>query len=91
MSLDPPLDLPGALPEEEKKRVQDLLSEAESWKRSQLIREYVSAVRGAAVKKRGEIASGSEIDQWLTWASHIVDRFDPLVPKVILKAPDQRK
>lgn len=64
--------------EEEKKRIQTLVSEAQSWKQSQLIREYIQAVRAKALEKFGQISAGSEIDQWLKWALQQADRFDPL-------------
>lgn len=41
--------------EEEKKRIRNLMSEAQSWKQSQLIREYVTAVRAKAIEKKIEI------------------------------------
>jgi len=68
--------------EEEKKRIQNLISEAQSWKQSQLVREYVSAVRAKAIEKNGEIQPGSELDQWLIWANQLADRLDPLAETV---------
>ncbi len=65
--------------EEEKKRLQDLISEAQSWKQGQLIREYAAAVRAKAIEKNIEIIPGGEIDQWITWANQQADRLDPLV------------
>jgi hypothetical protein len=65
--------------EEEKKRLQNLISEAQSWKQGQLIREYVAAVRAKAIEKKIEITPGGEIDRWITWANQQADRLDPLV------------
>ncbi len=64
--------------EEEKKRLQNLVSEAQSWKQSQLIREYVAAVRAKVIERNIEIVPGGEIDQWITWANQQADRLDPL-------------
>jgi len=65
--------------EEEKKRVQDLISEAQSWKQSQLIREYIEAVRAKAIEKTGEVPLGSELDRWISWANQLAERLDPLI------------
>jgi hypothetical protein len=64
--------------QEEKARIQGLLTKAQNWKISQQIRDYISAVREAVIKKHGHIVPGSDIDQWLMWALQQADRFDPL-------------
>ncbi len=64
--------------QEEKARVHSLLTKTQNWKISQQIRDYISAVREAVVKKHGHIVPGSDIDQWLAWALQQADRFDPL-------------
>lgn len=65
--------------EEEKKQIQALISEAQAWKHSQQIREYVTAVRSMAIEKHGEVTPGSELDKWIAWAKQLADRLDPLV------------
>jgi hypothetical protein len=71
--------------EEEERRKQEerdkrdaLLKEADSWARSQRLRDYISAVKSALVAKYGTPQLGSEADQWLTWADKEADQLDPL-------------
>ncbi len=66
--------------EEEKKRIQALISEAQSWKQSQLIREFIEAVRTKGIEKYGQIAADSDLEKWIKWANQVADRIDPLVP-----------
>lgn len=40
---------------------------------------YVEAVRSAAIQRLGKIQPGSELEQWLSWATQHADRIDPLV------------
>lgn len=63
---------------EEKEKLAKLLTDAESWQRSQKIRAYVDAVRADAARRHGRVPSGSELDQWLTWATEQAERLDPL-------------
>lgn len=63
---------------EEEARIQTLIKEAEAWEKSRQIRAYIKAVKERAIEKYGQIASGSKIEQWLTWAEQQADRFDPL-------------
>lgn len=64
--------------EEEEARIQALIKEAEAWERSRQIRAYINAVKEGVIEKYGQIAPGSKIEQWLTWAQQQADRFDPL-------------
>lgn len=64
---------------EEQKRVDDLLRDAEDWKRSQILREYVQAVRDLCVTQHEAIAPDSEMAHWLDWAEAQAARLDPLV------------
>jgi hypothetical protein len=63
---------------EEGLKIQAMDKEIATWQKSQQIREYVKAVEDAVLKKRGEIQTGSELDQWLRWAKSYADRIDPL-------------
>lgn len=71
--------------EETQKRQEELASrqkleqEAASWAKSQQLRAYLSALKDMLIAKHGEIQSGSQADQWLTWAYQHADRLDPLV------------
>ncbi len=63
----------------EKARVDQLVTQAEDWNKSKLIRELVEAVRQAH-SATGPIAPDSDIAQWIEWASRQAERFDPLRP-----------
>ncbi len=71
--------------EEAQKRQQELASrqkleqEAASWTKAQQLRAYLAALKDMLNAKHGEIQSGSQADQWLTWAHQHADRRDPLV------------
>ena len=64
---------------DEQQRVDDLLRDAENWKRSQVLREYINAVRQVCATVEEAIAPGSELAQWLDWAEAQAARLDPLV------------
>ena len=64
---------------EEQQRVDDLLREAEGWKRSQILREYIQAVREFCTAQHEAIAPDSEMARWLDWADAQAARLDPLV------------
>jgi hypothetical protein len=63
----------------EKEKIQGLMRNAEAWYKSQQIRSYIDAVRQTVTQKHGSIVAGSEIDEWLSWATQQADRLDPLV------------
>ncbi len=63
--------------EEEKRRIQALISEAQSWKQSQLIREFVVAVRAKGIEKYGQIAADSDLEKWIIWANKVADVSKP--------------
>jgi hypothetical protein len=64
--------------QKEKEKVEGLLREAESWNKAQRIRTYIEAVKQTAIQKHGFINTGSELDNWLKWATQQADRFDPV-------------
>jgi hypothetical protein len=61
----------------EKARFEALLTQAENWRKSKLIRELIEAVR-AAHSAGGPIDPSSKIAEWLEWAARHADRLDPL-------------
>jgi len=63
---------------DEEKRLNELIDNSASWKKSKLIREYVDTVKQNTISKNGEITSGSEVESWLIWATQQADRIDPL-------------
>lgn len=62
---------------EEEARMQKLDAEVTGWVKAKQIRAYVTAVRSAH-ESAGGIASGSELDDWLKWATGRADELDPL-------------
>jgi hypothetical protein len=64
---------------EEQQRVDDLLRDAQDWKRSQVLREYINAVRQVCATDEEAIEPGSELAHWLDWAEAQAARLDPLV------------
>jgi hypothetical protein len=64
--------------QQEKERVEQLLKEAEAWQKAQQVRTYIGAVKQAAIQKNGSISTGSDLDNWLKWATQQADRLDPL-------------
>jgi hypothetical protein len=64
----------------EQDRVDGLLAQVDSWKKSQDLRSYIEAVERFLIQRDGIIADGSEAQKWLTWARQQADRFDPLAP-----------
>ena len=66
------------LKEIEQERFNNLKQEALRWHESQIIRSYVEAATAAHIQKNGKIEPGSEFDQWKTWVTARINRFDPL-------------
>lgn len=61
-------------------RTERLERQLAAWQKCRQIRAYIRAVRRGAVQRHGQIQPGSELDQWLSWASDLADRLDPLLP-----------
>jgi len=76
---------------QEQERVQSLLDQAASWRKSQDVRRYAHALRDALIARHGQIEDDSGAAQWLAWAERQADRFDPLIdsPKSILDEKEQ--
>lgn len=78
------------LRKEEQASVDALKKGSEDWHESQQIRSYIEAVRRDAIETTGAIVPGSELDEWLVWATKQADRLDPLTksPPSILDEPE---
>ena len=64
----------------EQRRVDRLLSDAEDWRRSSLLREYIEAARMSSLAKDLSTEEQSETNAWILWALQQADRLDPLRP-----------
>jgi len=64
----------------EQARVDNLLADAESWRKSLMLREYISQVREFVTERDGAIEQGGELERWLKWADDQADRLDPFSP-----------
>lgn len=65
---------------EEANKVNQLFEHAQSWQRSQLIRQYLDALCVNAVGEEGVVFTNSELAKYLRWGFEQADRFDPLRP-----------
>jgi len=65
--------------EREEKKLARLQKKVEAWHESQRMRQYIQAVRDAAVREHGPVEEGSEMCEWLIWAEQQADRTDPLI------------
>ena len=63
---------------EEKARRDDLDAKASAWRKSQRLREYISAVEDAATRKFGQIDPESKLEKWLSWAKLRAEKIDPI-------------
>lgn len=75
----------------EKAKLKELNEEVDAWHKSQRIRKYVAAVKQAVIKNKGEIAAGSELEEWLIWAEKQADRLDPLAESPYSILDDEAK
>jgi len=66
--------------ENERRRIGQLVSQAEAWKRSRLIREYVQAKLESVAGQGGDIRGSDSVAAWATWARAAADNMDPLHP-----------
>ncbi|WP_149496312.1 hypothetical protein [Roseiconus lacunae] len=65
---------------EETTRVTQLIEQAQSWQRSQQIREFLDALCLSAAREDGLVDVDSELAKYLRWGFQQADRFDPLRP-----------
>lgn len=64
---------------EEEARVKKLISEAENWKRSQILREYIAEIERHADDGELSLSLEKPLAEWLKWAHNQADRLDPLI------------
>lgn len=64
----------------EAEKVNQLVEHAQSWQRSQLVRDYLDALCFSAVGPDGVVSVDSELADYLRWGHQQADRFDPLRP-----------
>ena len=80
---------------EEEARVKKLIAEAENWKRSQILREYIAEIERHATAGELSLSLEKPLVEWLKWANDQADRLDPLAPSPasILdeKCPEEEK
>ncbi|MDF1592570.1 MAG: hypothetical protein P1P89_13725 [Desulfobacterales bacterium] len=65
---------------EEEARVNKLVSDAENWKKSRIIREYIFETKRIAASGELTISFEKPLSEWLSWAHDQADRLDPLTP-----------
>jgi hypothetical protein len=64
--------------QEEQTRRNSLIKEAATWAHAQQVRAYIAAFKEKLVARHGEIQPGSQVDQWMSWASRQANSLDPL-------------
>lgn len=62
----------------EEARLLDLEKQAERWKRSELIREYIRAVECEAAKMEADDEFMKKLGKWLSWAKEKANQIDPI-------------
>jgi hypothetical protein len=62
---------------QEEERRKALEADAEAWHRSQRVRAFIEAVRGAVIAAQGE-GVADDVARWSAWANEHADRLDPL-------------
>lgn len=62
----------------ERKRLDDLVEDSQCWRRSRILRDYIEEARRAYLARHGAVEAGSEMAEWLEWASRHADWLDPL-------------
>jgi len=65
---------------EEQQRLSRLVSAAEDWKKSLLLREYINAIEAATLTGACSFNPENGLENWLKWAREQADRLDPLTP-----------
>jgi hypothetical protein len=64
---------------DEKVRVNALMTQAENWGKSKLLRDFIDAVK-AAVVNGVQFSPDLNVAEWIAWAEKQADRLDPLTP-----------
>ena len=65
---------------EEQERVTILISQAENWKRSQVLLEYIAEIERGAASNELAFPLEKPLVEWLKWARDQAARLDPLSP-----------
>lgn len=65
---------------EETARLKKLLDHSDSWRRSELVRDYLDALCVRATQGLGAVPLDSELADYLRWGFQQADRIDPLRP-----------
>lgn len=65
---------------EEEARVNELVTEAENWKKSKILREYIVEVEKQINGNKLSFSLDRPVEEWLKWARDQADRLDPLSP-----------
>jgi hypothetical protein len=63
---------------ERRERREELFRTAEQWRRCQTLREFITAVREAAVERAGSRKLHPDTMRWLEWATKTANRSDPI-------------
>ncbi len=63
---------------EEEARVNQLIAEAENWKKSQILRDYIVEIESSATNENLSLSPEKPLNEWLKWAKDQADRLDPL-------------
>lgn len=62
---------------EEREKYNMLIKQVNAWTNGRNIIKFVEHVKDAALKKFGKIETGSDLENWITYASDIAERLDP--------------
>jgi len=54
----------------EEERIRYLEKLTGNWQKSIQIRSFLDAVKDAAIRRYGQVESGSDLDKWLVWAGY---------------------
>jgi hypothetical protein len=76
------------LRKEEEARLAKLEAQADAWRRAQLLRQFLAAVRAEAEARDGQIVPGGELERWLAWVARKANTLDPL-PRLPPNRPRQ--
>jgi hypothetical protein len=68
--------------QEEAAKLRDLERQAADFARAREVRALADEVEATAVRARGGVEPGSELEGWLRWARHQADKLDP-IPQLV--------
>ena len=63
---------------QEQARVNKLITDAENYKKSKLIRDFIAAVQNEQQKGKSVYVPAEAYNEWIEWARDQADRLDPL-------------